>query len=293
VALGKSKPASVCTALVKSPSGALGVDETGGDHNQAAIDSIKTLGIRRLAMQGVLQRQHIADRIGCRQRHRRSADDAGVDKGDGEHDAPCPAGIFADPARDGTGVGEIAEFRLAGESRGRDRHHGNGADDDKHDAKPKIGFLIAERQQTLEEIERFFSMMATRPTRAIALAATPGGNYVRAVYMVDIMVVVDVTTFIAAAAAVIMLMALSEIQGDSVATFFVAVTPTVAVFVLAATQIAFVLVAAHALLDVVADFGAGLQGVSERLISEQSKNRNNCDTIHNEIPFRFRSITRF
>src|ERR1700736_592945 len=42
VALGKSTPASVCTALVKSPSGALGVDETGGDHNQAVIDSIKT-----------------------------------------------------------------------------------------------------------------------------------------------------------------------------------------------------------------------------------------------------------
>ena len=61
-------------------------------------------------MQRVPQRQHVADRIGGRERHGHRADDAGVDERHREEHARDVADILAEPGGDRAGVLEVAEF---------------------------------------------------------------------------------------------------------------------------------------------------------------------------------------
>ena len=51
---------------------------------------------------------------------------------------------FSRPAATTARIGEIAELRRAGESRGREGHHRDRADDDERDADPQIDPLVAD-----------------------------------------------------------------------------------------------------------------------------------------------------
>jgi hypothetical protein len=78
-----------------------------------------------------------------RQRNRHGADDAGVDEGECEEHPGHVPGIFAKPGRDRASALEVALLRAATECLSSEGHHRHCADQDQHDADPKVGPLIA------------------------------------------------------------------------------------------------------------------------------------------------------
>ena len=80
-----------------------------------------------------------------------------------------PPGIFADSARDRAGVGEVAEFRFAVESRGGEGHHRHRADDHQHDAEPQVGLFVvdeARRDALVDDIALLEEELPGRDRRA-------------------------------------------------------------------------------------------------------------------------------
>ncbi len=116
----------------------------GSEHDQPAIDAIEAFGVPRLAVQRVLDREHVADRISRGEGDRCRADDAGIQQCDGKQHRRQPAGIFFKSDRGPQGVGVVAEFRGPGKHRRAERDHRDRADHDEHNADAQVHPLIAD-----------------------------------------------------------------------------------------------------------------------------------------------------
>ena len=74
-----------------------------------------------------------------------------------------------EPCGDAAGVGEIAELRRAGEGRGGERHHRDGADDHDDDADPEVDPLIAHearRDALVDDVALLEEQLPRRDRRA-------------------------------------------------------------------------------------------------------------------------------
>jgi hypothetical protein len=88
------------------------------------------------------QIEHVADRVGGRQRHCRGADDAGVEQRQREQHRGDLPGVPVEAEGDASGITERANFRMAGKGPCGDRHQRDGADRDEDNADPQIGALM-------------------------------------------------------------------------------------------------------------------------------------------------------
>jgi len=90
------------------------------------------------------QVEDITDRIGGRQRHRRGADDAGIEEGQcKQHRGDLP-GISFEADSDAPGIAERAEFGAPGKGCGGERHQRHRTDGYERDADPQIGALVGD-----------------------------------------------------------------------------------------------------------------------------------------------------
>ena len=93
-------------------------------------------------MQGVLEAEHVADRVRGGQRHRERADDRGVEERDREQDACDPASVRLQACSETGRVGEVAGIGVPSERRSGDSHDRAGPEDHHDDADPEIGLLV-------------------------------------------------------------------------------------------------------------------------------------------------------
>nr|CUV13469.1 conserved protein of unknown function [Ralstonia solanacearum] len=118
--------------------------QPGRQQREAEVDGVEALGLGRLAMQRVAHRQHVADGIRGRQRHRARADDAGIQQRDREQDAGPAARLPLQPDGGAQRIGVPAELGRAMEGLRAEGHHGHRARHRQHDAEPQVGALIAD-----------------------------------------------------------------------------------------------------------------------------------------------------
>ena len=80
---------------------------------------VEGLGVGHPAVERVLAREHVAEGVGGRQRHRRGADDRGVEQNDREERPGAVAEVVLETRGDPRGVGEVAEAACAAKANGR------------------------------------------------------------------------------------------------------------------------------------------------------------------------------
>ncbi len=116
VALGSSTPASACTEVVIRPSGALrDQHDARRPRPPSARSSRRRASRRAAAVERVLGPEHVAERVGGRERDRRRADQRGVQQHDREERPGGRSEAVSELGRDRARIGEVAEVGGAGE----------------------------------------------------------------------------------------------------------------------------------------------------------------------------------
>lgn len=99
-------------------------------------------------MQRMLEGEHVADCIRGRETDSGRPDDARIEQCDCEECGGPVPDVFGYAGRYGVGILESAKFFVAGEGRGRERHHRDGADQDENDPDDEIkAFVVDETRR--------------------------------------------------------------------------------------------------------------------------------------------------